>query len=347
MDPAHIRRAAQRGTLSTSWGASPFGVIPPPKFRRAFSWRMVLLVPLLVSGGLHSNVSDIWASHQKENTQQIPVANLHSYVDEPIEQLMKSIPELKTLQPATDQQRLPFILKNTGERVNEYFDNLVDLVADEKITQRRLAAFGVSSGKESVRDNYLILRHGKRDRIELDEFRMDEKGNRLDDVSQTNGFIVTSGFALTCAILSSGNQQESSFRYLGDQIIGGQETYVLTFAQRPETKLRFTVREPTGATVQILRQGAAWVDKENFHILRMRTDLLDPNPEIDKQTTEVTFSEVRFADIPVPLWLPRDVAVYLKLGQSLDRPYVARFQNKHHYQNYRRYRVSTKMLAPY
>lgn len=89
------------------------------------------------------------------------------------------------------------------------------------------------------------------------------------------------------------------------------------------------------------------MDKEHFHILRMRTDLLDPKSEIDldEQTTKVTFSEVLFEDIPVPLWLPRDVTVDLRLVRSLGRPYVEAFQNVHHYTNYRRYRVSTTMIT--
>jgi hypothetical protein len=50
----------------------------------------------------------------------------------------------------------------------------------------------------------------------------------------------------------------------------------------------------------MLTQGIAWVDKENFHIVRMQTDLLARRPEIglDKQTTKVRFGEVRLPDVP-------------------------------------------------
>jgi hypothetical protein len=98
----------------------------------------------------------------------------------------------------------------------------------------------------------------------------------------------------------------------------------------------------------MLTQGVAWIDKESFQFLRMRTDLLAPQPEIglEVQTTEVDFSEVRLEDIATPLWLPRNVRVYLRLGKSLDRTFEEGFKNVHYYTDYRRYRVSTKMMAP-
>jgi hypothetical protein len=45
----------------------------------------------------------------------------------------------------------------------------------------------------------------------------------------------------------------------------------------------------------MLTQGIAWIDKESFHIVRMRSDLLAPQPEIglEEQTTKVDFSEVK------------------------------------------------------
>jgi len=52
-------------------------------------------------------------------------------------------------------------------------------------------------------------------------------------------------------------------------------------------------------------------------------------------------------DIATPLWLPRNVRVYLRLGKSLDRTFEESFKNVHYYTDYRRYRVSTKMMAPH
>ena len=44
--------------------------------------------------------------------------------------------------------------------MDEFFDNLVDLIAHEEITQQRLNRIGAAIRTEQVRDSYLILRHG-------------------------------------------------------------------------------------------------------------------------------------------------------------------------------------------
>ena len=84
-----------------------------------------------------------------------------------------------------------------------------------------------------------------------------------------------------------------------------------------------------------------WVDKEDFQIIQLQTDLLAPRKEIklDRLTTEVTFGEVKLQDVSTPLWLPSDVDVYIESDRQ-------KFRNVHHYTDYRRYRVSVKIGAP-
>ena len=48
------------------------------------------------------------------------------------------------------------------------------------------------------------------------------------------GYLVTSGFALSCNYFSTGFQAESTFHYLGDEEIGAQDNYVVGFAQKPD-----------------------------------------------------------------------------------------------------------------
>jgi hypothetical protein len=295
---------------------------------------------------------------QADNSSKKPYANTHSdferhaaegapYLEQPLKQLVKHIPELKGIRPADDESPLlPTILRNTGERVDEFFDNAVDLVANEEIKQERI---GIATSRDRIHDDYLIVRLGKGQDADFDEFRMDAKGNRIDAAGLGRGFLVTSGFALICSHFSTALQWDSRFRYLGEQKIAGRDAYVVAFSQLPgQASQTITLSGPRGTAAHILTQGIAWVDKENFHILRMRTDLLAPRPDIglDEQTTKVDFSEVRLADLASPLWLPVDVNVYVKLGKIPDRPMDEAFRNEHHYTNYRHYHVSTKIVTP-
>ncbi len=283
----------------------------------------------------------------KPNTGNAPVvdasdevhqANPRPYLDLSLPQLVERIPELKSLKPAPDQQQLPVILQNVGRTVDDFVRNIGDLIAREEVTQEKLNAAGKIKAKERVQDNYLILHHGYQWGASA-EYRMDDKGNRLGPIGLEKGYLVTSGNALSCISFSSVAQSQSKFRYLGEEKIESRETYVLGFAQQPgEATFFSTMRGTGGADVDMLTQGILWVDENNFQIIRMRSDLLAPLNEIqlEQLTTEVKFGEVRFEDVPNPLWLPTQVDVYIEIDKQ-------KYRNLHHYTEYRRYRVTTKI----
>lgn len=228
-------------------------------------------------------------------------------------------------------------------------------MASEEITQERQTPI---PARERVRDSYLILRRSQTGGTRFQEFRMDTEGNGPAEDGSEKGFFVTSGFALSTVHFSTVAQWDSRFLYLGDEKVDGRDTYVVAFAQLPnQAHNTVTTKEKNGVTVDMLTQGIAWVDKGNFRIIRMRTDLLSPYPEagLDELTTEIRFSDVRFADVAVPLWLPRTVDVHIKstaMGPGTSSRFATCknggdiFRNMHHYTNYRRYRVTSRMVTP-
>jgi hypothetical protein len=121
--------------------------------------------------------------------------------------------------------------------------------------------------------------------------------------------------------------------------MGTRAAFVLAFAQRPgEVTFTTAMRGTGGHEVDLLTQGILWVDRDNFQILRTRSDLIAPNQEIrlDHLTTDVKFGQVQLQDIPTPLWLPNDVDVFIEIGNE-------KYRNLHHYTNYRRYQVAVKI----
>lgn len=281
-------------------------------------------------------------------------ANAHPYFDEPLPQLIKRIPELKHLDPARGQADLPVILQKTGERVDDFFRHITDLTAREEISllrfRQELPTSRPELTSERVRDSYLILRHGGKNRSEIVEYRTDAKGDRYDQTLVKRGYIVTSGFALDCNYFATGFQGESTFRYLGEQQLGSQETYVVGFAQQPaKATLTIRMRGRSGEPAHMLVQGIAWIDKSNYQIVRLRTDLLAPRWDVglNQQTTEVTLNRVQLADIASPLWLPSSVKVFVEFtthNGDVDEFYEVSYRNEHRYTDYQRYRVATKVV---
>ena len=281
-------------------------------------------------------------------------ADARPYYDVPLKQLIKQVPQLKDLHPAQSQQELPAILRKAGEQVDDFFRNVTDLTAREDITLGRLRQEKPFNRPEltgqNVHDSYLILKHGNKSRAEIAEYRMDAKGENFDQEVIKQGYLVTSGFALSCNYFSTGYQPESTFRYLGDQKLGAQDTYVVGFAQQPaKATLSVTMKGRNGAPAHMLVQGIAWIDKTNFQIVRMRTDLLAPRKDVglNQQTTEVTLNKIQLVDVDSPLWLPSTVKVYVEFTThdgNYDEYYELSYRNEHRYSDYQRYRVSSKVI---
>ena len=268
-------------------------------------------------------------------------ANGRPYLEVPVEQLIEHIPELSPIHPARDQQALSMVLEKTGERVDEFLRDIVNLAAHEEVKQEKLSREKSVQASQHWEYNYLILIHRDEHPARLEEYRTDATGKPVTQRGATKGYSVTSGFALKCIYLSTAYQPESTFVYLGDGKVDQRNTYIVAFAQRPRhTTMAESVIGSWGSR-SVLVQGIAWIDQESFQIVRLRTDLLGPPLLIGltRQTTEVTFAETKLPDTKIALWLPSLVNVYAMFsGQA--------FRNEHRYTNYERYRVSVKVMAP-
>ena len=280
---------------------------------------------------------------QLSPADQLFYANVKPHLEEPPEKLIAQIPELQGLRPAADQQPLSRILASTGHVVEAYFDSLVDLIAHEDIDQEILNAHGTIKRKQHKKYDYLILLHRDELPPRVEEYRIAPDGNRVEQTGRGAGFPITSGFALNCIHFLPDFRSDSTFRYLGEQVLNSRNTFVVAFAQQP-AKARYLVRvsisgQSSSTSTPVLIQGIAWIDQSNYQILRLRTDLLAPRPDVGLSalTTEVTFAEFRLPDLPGPLWLPGKVSV-------ADEHNGHAYLNQHLYSNYQRFGVAVKML---
>lgn len=74
----------------------------------------------------------------------------HPYVDLPLAQLVEHIPELKALQPVADQQELPMILQQMGQRIDDFLHNISDLIARENLTRQQVGHAAVHGHEPSL-----------------------------------------------------------------------------------------------------------------------------------------------------------------------------------------------------
>jgi hypothetical protein len=261
----------------------------------------------------------------------------HTYVDLTDEELAKAIHELKHLQPAESQDGLAEILRRTGANVAEFFDNFSNTTCTEHITARLDMPAHVGANFYDTKNQYLALAAEGSLKTHLQEMRTNSKGEPV--TLDSWGGVVTIGFVSMAAHFYPEYQRDSRYRLVGRENVHGIDDYVVVFAQRPKVARQTLHANFFDRTAVIYMQGVAWIDPENFQIIRMRTDILHPEDSIGlvSETTDIEYFEVKFENGSKSLWLPRTVKVD---GQT----FRFSFHNVHTYSNYRLFSVQSEPI---
>jgi len=257
---------------------------------------------------------------------QVEQSAAASFVDEPLPELKKQFPSLRTISVDPEQDQLTAILDKTGDVLAGLYQRIPNLVAREEV--RRPIPSGLSfaiplarrgGNLDATLDDspngryrstvyvYRIVRGDGPAGMEiLNEFRTDSHDHPIDDSGRNPDSPRNVGFATSWLFFFRANQIESRFRLLGEQKIDKHDTYVVAFAQNPgRERLNTIVDAPTGQC-SIPSQGVAWINQSTCQIIRMQTDLLFPVPSIhlSQLRTILEYSEVPIPERSLVLWLP-------------------------------------------
>jgi VWFA-related protein len=258
-----------------------------------------------------------------------------SFVDMPISELVRELPELKKLRPTTSQELLPSILQKVGANVAILFERFPNVTSREQVTEQRLNGVGGVDSQIYQTFRYLAVGSPDKKDVGFEEYRTDTKGNPVEQRG-LNQYLITKGFVSIPFLFHPLYQPDSRYRYLGQEVVGKRNTEVVAFAQKSTARVRelFSINGKSGG---ILAQGIAWIDPDNYQIVRMQVDLRAPVLEIGlrSQTTRVTFTEVHFKGESSALWLPRKVEVETRLSD-------ADFRNTHFYSEFKEFTVQTQ-----
>jgi hypothetical protein len=247
------------------------------------------------------------------------------------EELLQCYPsELRRLEFSPNQDPLESLLTKAGQRLQDFCRDFANTSSKEFVLMQKLGFNSNFERLDSREFGYMMLYHQGENRPLLEEYRTDRQ-NRPISRNVVSGSFITSGYLGHGLNFHPSYQQGVRFRYLG-QMTSKPNAYVVAFAQKPETKdLTIAyVDTNSGISVRLPVQGIAWINPETYQILRMRINLLGAanSSILTEQTTDIQFSEVRFAGGGKPLWLPREVVVTTSAADQI-------FRNYHRYSDYK------------
>jgi tetratricopeptide (TPR) repeat protein len=238
----------------------------------------------------------------------------------------KNLPDFE---PTSNQAPMEAILAAVGKNVAELFADLPNVCSVENVHQQRLGRNGKEVVSQEHKYRYLAVTPNNPWGPSVNEYRADLSGKVTDQMGLSENSMLTSGFVGAPLIFHPAFQRGSSFRLLGRQKVHGRNTFVIAYAQEPgKSRISGSFQQANSITTTYT-QGLAWIDGENYQILRLTSDLLRPVPVIrlEKETTEIDFSEVQFKRPAQRFWLPEAVTVTLDWNGKV-------FRNQHAYSDF-------------
>lgn len=272
----------------------------------------------------------------QRRVQEGSIQPLENVLNQPVGELKQAAGELRDLDASSPPPRggLEEFLKHVGAKVDETFRELSNTAASEVIRQTQLDRNGRARNARSMECSYVLAHNVENGHVDVEEYRGNKEGQTLSPGKTDGGFMVTSGFVSTLMILHPDFQAQTNYRFLGSQPLGGQPTYVIGFAQKPDGPSpmgRFIVA--LGDVTSLYLQGIAWVSSD-YRVLRLRTDLLHPASKIglNRQTSEIDYRPYHFLNSPTAFLLPNRVTVSVEWGRK-------RLRNEHIFSKFQLFNV--------
>ena len=277
-------------------------------------------------------------------------ADAHPYMDEAFPAIKKTIRELGGLKPAASQEQPTDLLVKVGAKADELLQKVPDLISDESVSQAQYAAsqgmvpgcigmdclagraqFGLGRwfqlfNPDACSAGWTVGARGVPHRPKRQTSRGSENAKISRFCCGVDHFLFRESSGITLPLLrraANGWTQYVCGWVCPDSWFGRVPGQIVS----------------EGASVPMLLQGIAWVDQSDFRIVRLRTDLLAPRPEIlfQRQTVNILFGPVQMPGLGLTLWLPQAVHAEMEANGQI-------VQEEHTYSKYRLYQTKSKVI---
>jgi tetratricopeptide (TPR) repeat protein len=231
------------------------------------------------------------------------------------------------------------IVEMTGNRVEEFVEDVSRIAAIEHLLHEQLDEMGDALTKETRTFNYVAaFAESKQGSIAVDEYRQEHLG--LADFPDQ---ISSSGFATLALVFHP--KMRDSFEMVCEGLgeLRGQPTWLVHFRQREDRPAQMHDYRVGGELYSLKLKGRAWITANKFQIVRIESELVSPVPQIrlagEHQVVE--YGPVPFAKKKVELWLPQSAEIYLDFRRH-------RYYRKHSFDHYMLFAVDAdeKRKAP-
>ena len=204
---------------------------------------------------------------------------------------------------------LATVLEETSHRALELSDNLQKFSAKERIEHREFGKNGKVRGPTTGNFNYVAEIHqAETGTAYIEEYRLGVNG-----AQEATSPLVDTGTAAFALIFHPRHIDEFAMTCEGLADVGGRPTWLVRFAQRPDRTNDFHAYRVKGQLYRASLKGRAWVAVDDYEVVRLEADLMEPIPaiELQKEHLVIEYAPVEFHRRNLRLWLPESATLYV------------------------------------
>lgn len=203
--------------------------------------------------------------------------------------------------------KLPEVLTGAGKRATALAANLQQITATEKVEQSDLDEYGNSALARTNVFNYLV------NILETRPGNLAVEEDRIPVVrSATPPRYVTNGLGALALIFHPYYASDYEMRCEGLTEVNGKPAWSVYFKQRADIPSRIRSYRIQAGSFNVALKGRAWIAANNFQVLRLETDLVEPVKELHLELEHlvIEYQPVDFKTRKVRLWLPANAEMY-------------------------------------
>lgn len=222
------------------------------------------------------------------------------------------------------------VLQIAGERVKELVDSVSQFSAIEDLLHEQLDRAGNPLTKETRKFNYVAsITEEQPGFLAVDEYR-----NNRDALPSLPDHFSTQGFMAAALIFHPDMQENFDLTCEGLGQWHGNATWLVHFRQRDDKPKRLEDYGEGGQTYGVSQKGRAWINSDNFQIVRLESELVNSVQGLTVQHQVAEYGPVQFQKKNVQLWLPQSVDLFLEINRH-------RYYRRHSFDHYMLFSVNS------
>jgi len=225
------------------------------------------------------------------------------------------------------------VLEGVQGRAKELVESLERISAIERVEHTEINNRGRARVKNEITVEYVAqIREVRPGRLSVEEWR---SGGTTQMPAGTRLF--STGLGAFGLIFHPYYVDDVEVRCEGLGRWRDQPAWQLYFRQREDREPRLRGYRVKQGSATVPLKGRAWVDTNNYQILRLETELLKPLPGISLEHEQflIDYQPVRFPASNAELWLPQTAELYIQYQGR-------RYRHRHSFSNYKLFSVEVE-----